>query len=358
MASIGEFGASSFDSYEGIRIVIPGVIVFTAGYSTYLVIAPGNSDSLSGDTLLSVVASLVVGLILYFWDLPARSAAFAELQPTNYLEKEFPAFKPGVLLTAYLLILNTKMPANIRNRSLYMGSMYRIGLEMILALSFSSYVVFGASLFDYGAPVGDSGTAGRIFASLALLITFFMGLLISRGYERKSAFRMRLPETGKLREALKNFLHKSMLVYGLGIVAVVVPNLTVLAERLSFAQQRGICAAGLAVCAGYWAQRYVRGDQLDANNPRKRQRMESPASGFLFAAPLALVLGTYKPGSSTILSTGSSLTAWTAVACLSLMSIMIRGHERKLHGGYMGQTRWLKDNPDEFKDILPGRKAP
>jgi hypothetical protein len=357
MSSIGEFGASSFDSYEGIRIVIPGVIVFTAGYSTYLVIAPGNSDSLSADTLLSVVASLVVGLILYFWDLPARSAAFAELQPTNYLEEKFPDFKPGVLLTAYLLILNTKMPANIRNRSLYMGSMYRIGLEMILALSLSSYIVFGASLFDYGAPVGNSGTAGRVLASLALLVTFFMGLLISRGYERKNARRMRLPEAGKLREVLKNFLDTSMLVYGLGIVAIIVPNLTVLAERLSFARQRGICAAGLVVCAAYWAQRYVRGDQ-DANNPRRRQRMQSPASGFLFAAPLALVLGIYQPGPLTILSTGSSLTAWTAVACLSLLSIMIRGHERKLHGGYRGQTRWLKDNSEEFKDILPGRRAP
>lgn len=354
MSGIGEFGASSFDSYEGIRIFIPGVIAFAAGYSAYQTVSPGQGASLTADTLLSFVASLVVGLILYFWDIPARSAAFMERQPTNYLEAQFPDIAPGVLLTAYLSILNTKMPANLRNRSLYMGSMYRIGVEMILALAIACSVVFGASLFDYGGKTGESGRLVRLLSAAALAVTFMVSLLINKGYERKNAARLRIAPGKGLAAVVDALKHRSMTIYVGGVVVLMLPNLTALASRLSFVWERGISAMGLAICTVYWVQRYVRGDRLEIKDPRKRKRLEAPAAGLLFVLPLILTLVTYPPGRSTILQSGAPVTGWTAAACLTLVSVMIRGHERKLHGSYAGQTRWLQDNAAEYQSIVPG----
>ena len=353
MSTIAEVAPGSFDSYEGIRIVIPGLITFAAALATFKTVAPGQKIDFLDDPFIGLVAALVVGLILYFWDIPARAASYLDNQPTDFLEKEYPHVNPSELLTAYLLALNTKMPANTRNRSLYMGSMYRIGIEMILALGLASAVVFGASMFDYGVRDDSPGATSRRVAAALLLVVFVLAVLINRGYERKNADRSRsIPE--RLKGAISEDLrHRSMWIYWAGIALLVVPNLTVLVDRLPPVIDRGAAASGLAICVGYWIQRYIRGDALDPESPRKRRKLHSPTAGALFFAPVALSLAIYGPGTNTVLPTRGHLVGWTAVTSLVIVSIVIRGHERKLHGVYRGQTRWLKENPEAMTSVLP-----
>lgn len=71
MSAIGEVAPGSFDSYEGIRIVIPGLVTFAIGVATFATVAPDEDLGLANDTLVGLVSALAVGLFLYFWDIEA-----------------------------------------------------------------------------------------------------------------------------------------------------------------------------------------------------------------------------------------------------------------------------------------------
>jgi positive regulator of sigma E activity len=353
MNGLGEIGASSFDSYEGIRIVIPGLVTFAAGSAAFMTIAPEQGEAIFDNPVLSLIAALTIGLMLYYLDVPARAASYTEHQPTDYLEKKYPHVNPSELLTAYLLALNTKMPANIRNRSLYMGSMYRIGLEMILALALATATVFAASVFDYGMERAVVGSGGRQIAAIVLLCSFLLAVLMNRGYQRKSAARSRSVADRLNVAAFNDLRDRSMWIYAVGILLLLTPNLSVAARALPRVAERWIVVLGLAICVAYWAQRYVRGDTIEANNPRERRPLSSASAGALFLAPLVITLLIYAPGERSVLPSVGHIVGWTAAAGLVVLSIVVRGHERKLHGTYRGQTRWLKENPDAMEEVLP-----
>ncbi len=352
MSTIGEVAPGSFDSYEGIRIVIPGLVTFATGVATFTTIAPDEDLGLASDAFVGLVSALAIGLFLYFWDIPARSAAFNENQPTDYLEREFPDVKPSEILTAYLLLLNTKMPSNTRNRSLYMGSMYRIGLEMILALGIATYLVFGASLLSYG-PTVDHGTQWpRLIAAATLIVSFMLSLVISQGYERRSAEKSRESATRMGRTVWRDLVRWSTLIYLAGLVVMVTPNLTTIIDAWGSDVRRGLVAAGMAVCFGYWIYRYVRGYGIDPEKTRKRRRFHSATSGLLFIVPIVVSLLVYAAEDKSVLGQANLMVAWTGAGWVVLMSVVIRGHERKLHGVYVGQTRWLKENPEAMTAVL------
>lgn len=351
MNGLGEIGASSFDSYEGIRIVIPGLVTFAAASAAFMTVVPEQGGAIFDNPVLSLIAALTIGLMLYYLDVPARAASYSEHQPTDYLEEKYPHVNPAELLTAYLLALNTKMPANIRNRSLYMGSMYRIGLEMILALGLATATVFAASLFNYGVEKTALGPGGRQIAAIVLLLVFVLSVLMNRGYERKSAARSRSVAERLNVAAFRDLRDRSIWFYAAGIALLLVPNLTVVARMLPHVAERWVVVAGFAVCVGYWAQRYVRGDTIEPSNPRKRRPLHSTSAGALFLAPFVTTLFVYSPDEKSVLSSVGHIVGWTAAAGLAVLSIVVRGHERKLHGTYRGQTRWLKENPDAM--VLP-----
>jgi hypothetical protein len=352
MSTIGEVAPGSFDSYEGIRIVIPGLVTFATGMATFTTIAPDEDLGLASDAFVGLVSALAVGLFLYFWDVPARSAAFNENQPTDYLEREFPDVKPSEILTAYLLLLNTKMPSNTRNRSLYMGSMYRIGLEMILALGIATYLVFGASLLSYGPTVHHGTHWPRLISAATLILSFGLSLMISHGYERRSAEKSRESATRMGRTVRRDLVRWSTLIYLAGLALMVTPNLTALIDAWGSDASRGLVAVGMAVCVGYWIYRYVRGYSVDPEKPRKRRRFHSATSGLLFIVPIVVSLLVYGAKEHSVLGQANLMVAWTGAAWVVLMSVVIRGHERKLHGVYVGQTRWLKENPEAMTGVL------
>jgi hypothetical protein len=353
MSTIAEVGPGSFDSYEGIRIVIPGLITFAAAAATFKTIAPHQSTAFLESTFLSLVGALAIGLILYFWDIPSRAASYFEDQPTDFLESQYPHVNKAELLTAYLLALNTKMPANIRNRALYMGSMYRIGIEMILALSSASAIVIGTSLLNHGTSQVSVGRTSRDMAGLFLLAIFAVAVLINRGYERKSAARSGSNRATLMRVLRTDLLRPSMWIYTVGFILLLLPNLTVLINSLPMNVTRAFALFGFAVCNIYWIRRYVRGDAVDPRNPRKRRKLNSVSSGALFLLPLVTSLFVYNRGPRTILPTSGYIAGWTAIASLVVLLVVIRGHERKLHGVYRGQTRWLKENPQAMEAVLP-----
>lgn len=352
MSTIGEVAPGSFDSYEGIRIVIPGLVTFATGMATFTTVAPEEDLGLASDAFVGLVSALAVGLFLYFWDFPARSAAFNENQPTDYLEGQFPNVRPSEILTAYLLLLNTKMPSNTRNRSLYMGSMYRIGLEMILALGIATYLVFGASLLSYGPTVDHGAHWPRLVSAATLILSFGLSLVISHGYERRSAEKSRESATRMGRTVQRDLLRWSTLIYLAGLALMVVPNLTALIDAWGSDMSRGLVTVGMAVCFGYWIYRYVRGYSVDPEKPRKRRRFHSATSGLLFIIPIVVSLVAYGAKEHSVLGQANLMVAWTGAAWVVLMSVVIRGHERKLHGVYVGQTRWLKENPEAMSVVL------
>jgi uncharacterized membrane protein YeaQ/YmgE (transglycosylase-associated protein family) len=354
MSTIGEVAPGSFDSYEGIRIVIPGLIVFAACIGTFKTLAPGEELGLLDDPIVGLVGALVLGLFLYFWDIPARAASYGENQPTDYLEGKYPHVNPSELLTAYLLALNTKMPINTRSRSLYMGSMYRIGMEMVVALGLASTLAFAASLFEYGRQDELTGHWPRITAAASLVAAYLLGVIINQGYERRSAERSREAMSRLGRSMWIDIARPSIYLYGLGAILIVLPNLTFVIDHTPARFRQVGAAIGLGLCFGHWAYMYVRGFQKDRATPRKRRRMHSATAGALLMIPLAISLVTYDPGPSDVLGSVNRLVAWTAVAALVVFSVVVRGHERKLHGVYRGQTRWLAENPEAMRDVLPG----
>ncbi|MDN4171319.1 hypothetical protein QWY28_00020 [Nocardioides sp. SOB77] len=332
-------------------------MTFATGTAAFTTVAPDEDLGLASDAFVGLVSALAVGLFLYFWDIPARSAAFNENQPTDYLERQFPDVKPSELLTAYLLLLNTKMPSNTRNRSLYMGSMYRIGLEMILALGIATYLVFGSSLLAYGPSVHHGSHWPRLISAATLILSFGLSLVISHGYERRSAEKSRESATRMGRTVRQDLMRLSTLIYLAGLVLMVTPNLTVLIEAWGADVCRALVTVGMAVCFFYWVYRYVRGYSVDPETPRKRKRFHSATSGLLFVVPIVVSLVIYGAEDQSVLGRTNLMVAWTGAAWVVLMSVVIRGHERKLHGVYVGQTRWLKENPQAMSSVLEPRQA-
>jgi hypothetical protein len=139
-------------------------------------------------------------------------------------------------------------------------------------------------------------------------------------------------------------------------VLIVLPGVVDLVSTFSSDAKAPTIVSGLGICAAYWIYRYVRGRAFGADG-RKRKRFHSATSGLLFAAPMVLTLCCYGGESKSPLGQTNLLVAWTCVASVVLLSIVIRGHERKLHGVYVGQTRWLKENPDAMANVLPPPRA-
>jgi hypothetical protein len=109
---------------------------------------------------------------------------------------------------------------------------------------------------------------------------------------------------------------------------------------------------GYLVCLGYWIVRYVKGDPEGGNDPRVRKQIPAPTSAVLLLFPLAWVLISRTGAPGDPLSSDKGLAGWTAVLALATLSIVLRGHERKLHGSYAGQTRWLKHNKELYERII------
>lgn len=349
--AIGEFGASSFVSYEGIRIVIPGIVVSAAGFYAYTTIVPGEGSSTTPDTLLSVVSTLVVGLFLHFWDIPAKSAVFAENQPTDYLEGQFPNKTKAELLTAYFAILNTKMEPATKNRALYQGSMFRIGMESILGLALASGVVFASSVLDYGVNLGHHGRSLRVLGAASLGVVVGVSVLLSRGYERKRAARYGKNRSGAFRRIKDDLVSWNCVPYAIFLLGIAGPWYFPLAGSWSDRTSRVISLVAFGLCIVHWLRWYIVGGRSSAGKPAP---IHAVSAGVFLAFPFLVLLLAVPPAQHSVLGRSQDFVLWVAVVSLVVLSTVIRGHERKLQGAYASQRHWLKRHAETYKDILPG----
>lgn len=119
MAESG-ISAASFDFYEGIRILLPGALavgLFAGATSTFE--QPGLV--LSDNTFGAVIAVIIVGLLFYFVDVPAKAAAYFVNLPTDHLERWGATTRDDQsLLNVYFVMFDEDLPAGIRARALYM----------------------------------------------------------------------------------------------------------------------------------------------------------------------------------------------------------------------------------------------
>src|SRR5689334_9673491 len=104
------FDAASFEFYEGIRIIIPGALA--VGLTDAIVrTAHPNGHGLGLTTLPTLMATVVVGLLLYFVDLPAKTPYYRTDMPTDAM-KEFGKPRANIV-SLFMVMLDTEVPAGI-----------------------------------------------------------------------------------------------------------------------------------------------------------------------------------------------------------------------------------------------------
>src|SRR5688500_8855295 len=121
---------TQFEFYEGIRILIPGTVLVATAEAVLRILSLPFAGAMTESGTTVTLSVFVAGLLLYMLDVGSKSAVFRADQP-NGLIREWLDTGEGVptrtVTRAYFYLLDVYMPANIRSRALYMGSIFRIG---------------------------------------------------------------------------------------------------------------------------------------------------------------------------------------------------------------------------------------
>lgn len=334
--SSGEFGASSFEFYEGIRIFIPGsvcVALYAAVVATFGLDAPTPTDSILG----SALGALVCGLLLYFVDFPSHSAPFRNNLPDRELEKiELPdELEPKNL---YFVLLDTEVPAGIKDRALYMGSMFRIGFELVYLLFVTSVCVVAVALLVPHAGAAQAST--EVEAVLWVALATFVGLLalaLSFDLLRVTRHNRRARED----EELERKKHSSVVadLSALDLCLLVLTLALLFAYGRSEVQPLG--GAAVALPLAVWALRFQRG------YPAGRGRKPCPRSIAVIWLSLAgaalCAVGLIDPPQASALGLVEAV-GWLATALFAGGIVVSRGPEKKILGSYSTQRTWLNLN--------------
>lgn len=333
--------AASFEFYEGIRIFIPGAltVALLGGVGITFDVASLN---LSGREVQAVLAALVIGLVFYFVDAPAKAAIVKPLQPTEYLRTW--GMKPAThtRLNVYLLMLDTEIPAAIRARALYMGSMYRIGFEAIYILLLGSVTVFFLSAFrSIDAELSlTRETSIHRFALIGLVVaTWGFALWRDRtGYNSKK-------EAHDVEPVRWNWTDVVLLL-------AVAAGGCLLALKANDLRAWVFVVPSLLLSV-LWAYRYFRGYKA-AEGPRLP--IDALHASLLAGAALVAVLLAQFATAPRLSPTEER--AWGAVAVLAMIMIVARGHERRLRGAYSSQNTWLAQNKNKVVADYFGSPTP
>ena len=177
--------AGSFEFYEGIRILIPGAAVVTA-YAAVVATFHLHAPDPSADVLAAIAATVTAGLVLYFIDAPAKAQAFSadELPHVHLAKLDVPRPERMSSQSFYFVLLDELVPAPIRARALYMGSMYRIGFELIYILFLSSVGILVVSVMGVDSPMRDSDRSYIVFGIGIILSLLLVPAAVYSGYVR------------------------------------------------------------------------------------------------------------------------------------------------------------------------------
>src|SRR5205823_5320665 len=121
-------------------------------------------------------------------DVPAKAAAYAAPELPDRELSRWNVDAPGKigLRNIYFVMLDEAFPPGIRNRALYMGSMFRIGFEAIYVVGGAALVVLACSAAapHLGAEHKvTSATKGTLAATaIAQLLVFVWALVVRPSY--------------------------------------------------------------------------------------------------------------------------------------------------------------------------------
>lgn len=335
----GEFGTSSFEFYEGIRILTPGAaivglyagVVFTFGLE-----APVPSQNFFG----AAVAALVIGLLLHFVDLPSRSTAYKTELPDEVIE-DWRLPERVSKINFYFVLLDVDIPSGIRNRALYMGSMFRIGFELIYLLFTTAVVVIGFSFLVPTAGVQRSShdVEPVLWTATALFVGLFVAALV---------FDLRNPSGdspttwGRRKERLLALCRQ---LGARGPLALLASVLLAVAYQCSGKAVLG--GAAIAIPAVVWGVKYHKG-QRGRGGSWKRLSMPVAALWFSWTGATLCALAAMNVPHSSSLGVAEAI-GWLVAALLGGVLMQSRGPEKKLRGSYWTQRTWLTLNEEALR---------
>lgn len=341
MTAAADINPGSFFSYEGIRIVVPGTIAVTlyaAVDATYGLRLASPASSVVG----GVVAALLIGLILRFVDVPAGAAPYKSRDlPHRELTKwNLDPVEYRTVTNVYFVLLDTAFPGTVRDRSLYVGSLFRIATEGIYMVAFTSLgvLVLAAVAPTVGAP--------RTSHVHVILILFTAGSLqlLSLAFAFRTDFRFRRNRFGR-RTAATEVMKRTGRDLGLTGICALVVALATTPLALAYRWREGIVVAA-AIPAVAWGRLYLRG-RGEADGTR---RPISPMAGVTIygvAAAVACVSAAVRGDRAHALNATTAL-AWGAATLLPSLMLASRGHERSLIANFRTQTTWMRINRERL----------
>jgi len=333
----------SFDFYEGIRIVIPGGLAVALLEGILASFGSPAGPAIAANLIVVIALTVGVGLLLYYIDMPTKSAAYRVNQPTSLIKTWLPDLKTREITQAYLVLLDTQVPPAIAARALYMGSIFRIGFEAILLLGVAQAGLWAATQFRPDAPVASGGPA--VAASLVTLAI----LLAARAYTsaRREEERRVRRVVGRVRRDI-GFWRGFVLSILMGLLLwTYASTLLKLGSNLP-AESRSVIAGGVLFV---WVS--LLWGPTPFRRPAGGRPMDPFTSLLLFSVGSSVLLSeSYRDGFSGLQD--STPYAWLAAPIVVAVLIAARGHERRLGGAYGSQRKWLELNKPQVMSWLTG----
>ncbi|HEU4658028.1 MAG TPA: hypothetical protein VFR97_10900 [Capillimicrobium sp.] len=326
--------ASGFEFYEGIRIAIPGALVialYVAVSGTFGLGAP------SPDPVVAIVLAVAAGLFLYFVDASGRSQLYAAAQPHRVLERWNEEPPHGLRMqNAYFVVLDTVMPAGIRNRALYFGSIFRIGFEVIYLTAVPALTVLAISLVAQPADASRTTDTTALWwlvpcECLAMLVGLREGYLMAR--------RGRDGACATWREVLSRMPEQ---YGGLGGAAVLIAVLASLAYVV-LRQEPLLLVIAVASLGLLWSIRYLVGYRKAGTSQRRNIDVVTGTVMLSSALIVATVLAALELPASSVMSTAAAVS-WCGAGIVAQLLLGTRGHEKKLWAAFHTQRAWLELN--------------
>jgi hypothetical protein len=329
--------ASSFEFYEGIRILVPGAITLGLAEGVVRTVS-SDGAGLGLSTFESFVASLLIGLVFYFVDAPAKAAVAVPLRPTDTLFSWNVTPRKGTnTVNNYFVMLDQDIPGPIRARALYMGSMYRIGFEAVYLLALVSAALLSLGNWtSRSLPVAVHREPREVWLGAAALVFVWLYSLYLDRAERK---KKKKPTDVRS----KHFSWWDLLF----MVVVVAIHVVLFLKHDDI--PGWLLVVPSAVLFGIWAVRYFRGYSKRANGRSVTRPISAAHACLLLLVAQLSVLSTLvlRPFADAELS-HVELRAWLMGAVAALVLVCARGHERRLRGAYVTQSTWLDLHKSEI----------
>jgi hypothetical protein len=358
--AVTEINSSSFEFYEGLRVLLPGGMVVGL-YSAAAVTFGGADAHLRPDAFTALALAFLTGLFLLFLDVPAGAAVFSYLSPVSFLDswEGIRPFEGASTLTAYYEVLDTEVPAAIRSRTYYLGAIYRIGFEALYFSAAALWVVGFAIVFPSVGRDREGTDSATLRSFLATAATAHVLAVLAVIWARYNDHRRkgRQPVERLLADFRTEIPSEDRLVLAIGVTATVL---------FACGGPRWFGVIGIALPSLVWAVRYFHGvsrpslsshakaagterDAARTPGAPSRQNLHAESAAVLFgiAAISLYVSGAIQAPANSPLSPAVA-AGWIAVTLAAALLVGTRTHEKRLLGSYSSQRAWFSRNQDEL----------